>query len=333
MRRHPTLIIAALAGATALALGGCTTSGSPAPAQEFDALKGSIIDPNRPVQRPKTHTVAPGETLIEIATNYGLDYRELARWNLISNPNLIEVGQALKLSSSGVEPEVQAVRTSSQAGTPQVRRTSAAELEALRNAPLPQVDPQAPQVRRRQKFIGESGERAGGDMVLLNEPRAQKLPYSEEARQRLTKDARRSPAVPASLPATRAPVNKRTEGNIVWSWPTDGKVVKNFGSGNKGIDIVAERGSPILASANGEVIYVGSGIEGFGQSIIVRHANEYVSLYAHNDQIFVAEGDKVKRGEPIAAMGDSGARSVGLHFQIRRGVENYDPRRFLPKNP
>ena len=332
MIRFAAAVLGIVAGAAVLALGGCTTSGSPAPAQEFDALEGSAIDPALPAKRPKAHTVAPGETLIEIATQYGLDYRELARWNLISNPNLIEVGQALKLSSSGIEPEVQAVRASGQEGL-QVRRTSAAELEALRNTPVPQADPKAPQVRRRQKLIGDVGEHATVEAVVISTPRALKLPYSDEARQRMIGQATPRAIVPASLPPTRAPAKRRSKGNIVWSWPAVGKIVKEFGAGNKGIDIASERGTPIMASADGEIIYVGSGIEGFGQSIIVRHANEYVSLYAHNDQIFVAEGDKVKRGDPIAAMGDTGSRSVGLHFQIRRGVENYNPRRFLPETP
>ena len=325
-------ITACLLPAAVLALGGCMSSGPPAPAQEFDALEGGIIDPARPAKRPATHTVAAGETLIEIATQYGLDYRELARWNLISNPNLIEAGQALKLSPSGIEPEVQAIRASSRDGL-QVRRTSAAELEALRNTPVPQADPRAPQVRRRQKIIGDGGELATVEALVISTPRALKLPYSDEARQRMAGQALLRAAVPASRTAGQAPAKRRSKGNIVWSWPAAGRIVKEFGTGNKGIDIASERGTPIMASADGEVIYVGSGIEGFGQSIIVRHANEYVSLYAHNDQIFVAEGDTVKRGDPIAAMGDTGSRSVGLHFQIRRGVENYDPRRFLPEGP
>ena len=325
-------LLGMIACAAALALGGCTTSGSPAPAQEFDPLEGGLIDPNRPAKRPRTHTVASGETLIEIATRYGLDYRELARWNLIANPNLIEAGQALRLSPSGVEPEVRAVRALTQGEMPQVRRTSAAELEALRSEPAA-ADPAAPQVRRRQKIIGEPSAAAAGQAAMISTPRALKLPYSEEARQRMSGQVAPRAAVPASLPAERAPTSRRSKGNIEWSWPAEGRIAKKFGRGNKGIDIVAERGTPVLASAAGEVIYVGSGIEGFGQSIIVRHANEYVSLYAHNDQIFVAEGDKVKRGDPIAAMGDTGARSVGLHFQIRRGVENYDPLRFLPELP
>ena len=322
-----------IVSAAVLALGGCTTSGPPAPAQEFDALEGSIIDPSRPAKRPKMHTVMSGETLIEIATRYGLDYREVARWNLIANPNMIEAGQILRLSPSGAEPKFQAIRQASQDQSLRLRRTDAEELEALRNMPAPQADPNAPQVRRRQKIIGDQGRAAITEAAVISTPRALKLPYSNEARQRMIGQTASPAATPASLPAVQAPDKQRTKGNIVWSWPAKGKVVKEFGKDNKGIDIASERGTPILASANGEVIYVGSGIEGFGQSIILRHANEYVSLYAHNDQIFVAEGDKVKRGDPIAAMGDTGARSVNLHFQIRRGVENYDPRRFLPNSP
>jgi len=132
---------------------------------------------------------------------------------------------------------------------------------------------------------------------------------------------------PAAVTTTRS---KRTVRD--WRWPVKGKVIGSFGkAGGKGIDIAGRRGSAIKAAAPGHVVYSGSGLRGYGRLIIVKHNKRYLSAYAHNDRLHVKEGDTVQGGQRIAEMGDSGAKSVRLHFEIRRDGMPVDPTRFLPR--
>jgi lipoprotein NlpD len=100
---------------------------------------------------------------------------------------------------------------------------------------------------------------------------------------------------------------------------------------NKGIDIAGTRGTAVLAAAPGTVIHTGAGIRGYGRLVIVKHANNFVSAYAHNDKIVVNEGQEVKRGQKIAEMGNSDAEQVKLHFEIRRQGKPIDPLTVLPR--
>ena len=129
------------------------------------------------------------------------------------------------------------------------------------------------------------------------------------------------------------PGNIRDRNGITWSWPVKGKLASKFSDDSRGVDISGPRGQPVFASADGKVIYAGTGLKGYGQLVIIKHANEYLSTYAHNDKILVAEGETVNRGAQIAEMGDSGTDRVRLHFEIRRGEQTYDPQQFLPSNP
>lgn len=118
-----------------------------------------------------------------------------------------------------------------------------------------------------------------------------------------------------------------------WAWPADGQLLKRYsdsGSG-KGLDIGGQRGQPIRAAAAGRIVYRGSGLRGYGQLIIIKHSEEFLSAYAHNDRIYVKEGDVVKRGQKIADMGNTGTDRVKLHFEIRRQGVPTDPLKFLPK--
>lgn len=99
---------------------------------------------------------------------------------------------------------------------------------------------------------------------------------------------------------------------------------------NKGVDITGELGSPIYAAADGEVVYAGSGLLGYGNLVIINHNETYLSAYAHNQRILVKEGQKIKRGRKIAEMGSSDSKQVMLHFEIRRNGEPVDPMRYLP---
>ena len=117
-----------------------------------------------------------------------------------------------------------------------------------------------------------------------------------------------------------------------WRWPAPGKIIRAYsGAVHKGIDIVGERGDPVVAVADGKVVYAGTGISGYGRLLIVKHDETYLSAYGHNDTLLVSEGDAVKGGQSIARMGDSGPDSVKLHFEMRRNGKPIDPQSLLGK--
>ncbi|WP_025474911.1 murein hydrolase activator NlpD, partial [Yersinia pestis] len=119
-----------------------------------------------------------------------------------------------------------------------------------------------------------------------------------------------------------------------WRWPTDGKTIDSFSAsegGNKGIDIAGSRGQPILATASGRVVYAGNALRGYGNLIIIKHNDDYLSAYAHNDTMLVREQQEVKAGQKIATMGSTGTSSVRLHFEIRYKGKSVNPLRYLPQ--
>lgn len=120
-----------------------------------------------------------------------------------------------------------------------------------------------------------------------------------------------------------------------WQWPVKGKVVESFSNraqGNKGIDITGRRGTKIKSSAKGKVVYAGDALRGYGKLIIIKHNDDYLSAYAHNDRILVKEQQQINRGDVIATMGDSDANKVMLHFEIRFRGKSVNPLKYLPKN-
>ena len=119
-----------------------------------------------------------------------------------------------------------------------------------------------------------------------------------------------------------------------WSWPTSNKVTRGFSAkddGNKGLDFAGKLGSPILAATDGKVVYTGKALRGFGNLVIIKHTEAYLSAYAHNDKVLVKEQQWVKRGQSIATMGKSGTDSVKLHFEVRYKGKSINPLNYLPK--
>ncbi len=119
-----------------------------------------------------------------------------------------------------------------------------------------------------------------------------------------------------------------------WKWPVKGKVIARFSSkaqGNKGIDIAGRRGTNIRATANGKVVYTGSALRGYGKLVIIKHNDDYLSAYAHNDKILVKEQQQIKAGDIVAKMGDTDAQRVMLHFEVRFRGKSVDPLKYLPK--
>ncbi|MBS69493.1 MAG: peptigoglycan-binding protein LysM [Pseudomonas sp.] len=141
------------------------------------------------------------------------------------------------------------------------------------------------------------------------------------------------PTPPASQPA-RTPVTPVTRSASGWAWPANGTIIGRFssnGSLNKGIDIAGDLGQPVLAASDGTVVYAGSGLRGYGELVIIKHSDTYVSAYGHNRRLLVREGQQVKAGQSIAEMGSTGTDRVKLHFEIRRQGKPVDPLQYLPR--
>lgn len=146
------------------------------------------------------------------------------------------------------------------------------------------------------------------------------------------KDVSKSAAVKPvdDMPSTSAATAAAVADGVKFAWPAKGKVVSGFNdASNKGINIAGKMGEPVDAAAEGKVVYAGSGLRGYGNLVIVKHENNYLTAYAHNSKILVKEGDTVKRGQRIAEMGDSDADSPMLHFEVRRQGKPVDPLKFL----
>ena len=132
------------------------------------------------------------------------------------------------------------------------------------------------------------------------------------------------------MPTTSAATAAAVADGVKFAWPAKGKVIAGFNeSSNKGINIAGKMGEPVDAAAEGKVVYAGSGLRGYGNLVIIKHENNYLTAYAHNSKILVKEGEMVKRGQRIADMGDSDADTAMLHFEVRRQGKPVDPMKFL----
>ncbi|WPC07173.1 peptidoglycan DD-metalloendopeptidase family protein [Pseudomonas benzenivorans] len=145
---------------------------------------------------------------------------------------------------------------------------------------------------------------------------------------------RSAPSTPPRDVSASTPVQPVQRSATGWAWPSNGAVIGRFssnGSLNKGIDIAGELGQPVLAASDGSVVYAGSGLRGYGELLIIKHSDTYVSAYGHNRRLLVREGQRVKAGQTIAEMGSTGTDRVKLHFEIRRQGKPVDPLQYLPR--
>ncbi|MDG1945304.1 MAG: peptidoglycan DD-metalloendopeptidase family protein [Halioglobus sp.] len=138
---------------------------------------------------------------------------------------------------------------------------------------------------------------------------------------------------PVTVTGSRAGTAPYKGGKVnSWRWPTSGPVTRKYSSSvHKGIDIAGSRGDTVVAVADGKVVYAGTGIVGFGELLIIKHNEIYLSAYGHNDSLLVAEGETVRAGQTIAGKGSSGTDTVKLHFEIRKEGKPIDPQRLLPR--
>lgn len=310
-----------------LVIVGCASTQRSAP-----VVDRALVDSQAPLdsadstvgKQEQVYVVQRGDTLYSIALDHGINLRELAEWNDISNPAAIELGQQISLSvpSKQTQPMPMAL---SRKDFPVVETTATAS-----------------------HLAGDVGEISAR---IITEPKGFVLPYSDQAivqLQGLAHPALMAPpsslishdVATATSQATRienAPESPNqgssatlNSSNIDWMWPTDGELLEGFSDKSKGVRITGVAGQPVLASAAGQVVYSGSGLRGYGKLLIIKHNNTYLSAYAHNSKILVQEGETVSRGQKIAEMGNSDTDSVKLHFEIRKNGKPVDPLKFLP---
>ena len=245
-------------------VGGRTALPAPAPVAA-PASDVSGVSPSAKVMpgaenagKPGFYTVQRGDTLTRIALDNGQSWRDVASWNNLSNANLIEVGQVLRVAPPNAITEASGVVVQPMGSATQATPK-----------PLPQ----------------------------------------------------------AQTPPTQASSDQA----FAFSWPANGQVIGNFDEvKNKGLDIAGQAGDPILAAADGQVVYAGAGLRGYGNLIILKHNNTFLTAYAHNQTLLVKEDQQVRKGQKIAEMGKTDADRVKLHFEIRRQGKPVDPAKFLP---
>lgn len=276
------------------------------PASQPRASSSSSATP--PAAAP-SYQVKRGDTLYRIALDNGLSYRDIAAWNNISDPSVLREGQSLRLSPPGSE----------NGATVAMPVNNGAAVEAR---PLDQ----------------STSTKPASNGSLKREPRVGKEPYSDEAYARLARTAPQESKAPETKPEPRtesrndAPPTPAASDDVAWQWPSSAKLSGGFGNGNKGMDFSGKAGDPILAAADGKVIYVGGGLRAeYGDMVVVQHKGGLLSVYAHNRKIFVKEGQQIGRGQKLAEMGNADANSVKLHFEIRKQGNPVDPNLYLPK--
>ena len=283
----------------------CTTTPNRAPVEDRAATAKPIaqgtapaapaaVDAAKPLPGAENsgkagyYTVKPGDTLIRIGLDNGQNWKDLVKWNGLDNPNLIEVGQVLRVVAPGVDPTVASTRPVANAKV---------ETRPLDAKGLPPAN-------------GASSA-AGATTTTAAPPIA---------------------ATPTATPApVAAPAAREGDEDVNWAWPSAGAVVSPFDEGKvKGLVIGGKAGDPVLAAADGRVVYAGSGLRGYGNLIILKHNNTYLTAYAHNQALLVKEDQAVRRGQKIAEMGSTDADSVRLHFEIRKQGKPIDPAKLLP---
>ncbi len=279
-----------LTGLVVAALVGCASSSrTPAPVEdrgagparpaavavEPAAAPAKVLPGAENAGKPGYYTVKPGDTLVRIALENGQNWRDLVRWNTLENPNVIEVGQVLR-----VAPPV---------------AVAAVPDTGVVVRPIPSATVSAG---------------AGTPTQAASAPR---------------------PAAAASAPTAPAPAAPAGEDDVAWAWPVNGALIAGYDEvKNKGLDIGGKAGDAVVAAADGRVVYAGAGLRGYGNLIILKHNNTFLSAYAHNQTLLVKEDQSVRKGQKIAEMGNSDADRVKLHFEIRRQGKPVDPAKYLP---
>ena len=298
----------------AVLLSGCASRIGPAPIESRNVPGAGTPPVKRAGGAPSTPAAAParpsaeaasgpapdgfyrikrGDTLIGISLDHGVSWRDLAGWNQIENPNLIEVDQLIRVRPPAVTAPASAARA--QESRP---------MEVRPIGPIASAPTSPP---------------AGGGPAAAVAP----APSVGSA----TAPAAGPQGGPGAA-APRPPVAAAE--TISLSWPGRGHVITQFSDpGYKGIALSGAEGDPVLAAGDGRVVYSGSGLRGYGNLVIVKHEGDFLTAYAHNRSILVSEGQTVKRGQKIAELGKTDSEIPKLHFEVRRAGKPVDPMKYL----
>jgi lipoprotein NlpD len=303
-------------------LAGCATSKNHAPVEDRStamrvpaaAAVAAPVDPAKDLPKPGAenagkpgyYTVKPGDTLIRIGLENGQNWKDLVKWNSLDNPNVVEVGQVLRVVPPAADPGLPGTRPSTTIAKVEVRPlASATAASSVTSASVATTTAMA---------SGPASPASPASAVL-------------------------PPSVPTSAPAAAlppppappAPAVREGDDDINWMWPASGPVTGAFDDArSKGLAIAGKPGDPVYAAADGRVVYAGSGLRGYGNLVILKHNNTYLTAYAHNQSLLVKEDQTVRRGQKIAEMGSTDAEKVQLHFEIRRQGKPIDPAKLLP---
>ena len=256
-----------------------------------------------------TYTVKRGDTLFYIAWITGNDFRDLAQRNHIEAPYSLNVGQTLQVGNAS--------------GTPITGGNAITQADASAQGIVSKPAQNTSTVVASKPTIiysEDSGEQSANKMLPGNVSSGAVVAPST------------APAVSTQEPTVSSTTNSAPV--ATWRWPTEGNVIENFSAaegGNKGIDIAGSKGQAIIATADGRVVYAGNALRGYGNLIIIKHNDDYLSAYAHNDTMLVREQQEVKAGQKIATMGSTGTSSTRLHFEIRYKGKSVNPLQYLPQ--
>ena len=275
-----------------------------------------------------TYKVNKGDTMFLIAYLAGIDVKELAALNNMTEPYSLSLGQTLKISNCGTKTVTTTVPV----------KQPAAATATTTAAPTTPAEPAVTYTS------GANGTQMGSDGTIIGPIKSGAGVANGAPAMVPVATTPVTPATTPSVPTTpventnSTPINANVvapiASNVAWQWPTSGNIIQGFSNtdgGNKGIDISGSRGQAVKAAASGRVVYAGNALRGYGNLIIIKHNDDFLSAYAHNDKILVADQQEVKAGQEIAKMGSSGTNTVKLHFEIRYKGKSVDPVRYLPR--
>ncbi|RQK35013.1 M23 family metallopeptidase [Neisseria meningitidis] len=328
------------------------------------AVSGTYVPSYAPVDiNAATHTIVRGDTVYNISKRYHISQDDFRAWNGMTD-NTLSIGQIVKVKPAGyAAPKAAAVKSRPAvpaAAQPLVQSApvdiNAATHTIVRGDTVYNIS--------KRYHISQDDFRAWNGMTdnMLSIGQIVKVKPAGYAAPK-TSAVESRPAVPAAVqtpvnPAAQPPVqsaphpaapaaeNKavpapapqspaaspsgtRSVGGIVWQRPTQGKVVADFGGNNKGVDIAGNAGQPVLAAADGKVVYAGSGLRGYGNLVIIQHNSSFLTAYGHNQKLLVGEGQQVKRGQQVALMGNTDASRTQLHFEVRQNGKPVNPNSYI----
>jgi lipoprotein NlpD len=247
--------------------------------------------------KPGYYTVKPGDTVIRISLESGQNWRDIASWNNLDNPNLIEVGQVLRVVPPGVDA------------------SAPGALASAKPVSSPKIESRPLDARGATAKAGASAAASGGGSASAASAAGAASSADDGKDKDKDKDGK----------------DARDSDEPVWIWPANGPTIGGFEEGkHKGLSIGGKAGDPVLAAGDGRVVYAGSGLRGYGNLVIIKHNGDYLTAYAHNQALLVKEDQQVRKGQKIAEMGSTDADRVQLHFEIRKQGKPIDPARQLP---